>query len=94
MVACLMVAFLLYPSQLVVWNPLCLDPDDGVFGGFDLAAFLRLPHLECLFVCLLHNPFMPRCFCYGTARGCECRLVNSKGCCHFNATNLTASIGL
>ena len=24
---------------LVVWNYLCLDPSDGVFGRFDLAAF-------------------------------------------------------
>ena len=79
-----------YPSQLVVWNPLCLDPSngvvdlesvctgcslvlgllgyscwlvaawcelhcflnpsDGVFGRFDLAALLRLPHLKFLFV--------------------------------------------
>ena len=25
-------------SMLVVWNPLFLDPSDGVFGRFDLAA--------------------------------------------------------
>ena len=24
--------------ELVVWKPLCLDPSDGVFGRFDLAA--------------------------------------------------------
>ena len=36
----------------VVWNPLCLDPYDGVFGWYDLAALLRLPHLRCLFVCV------------------------------------------
>ena len=26
---------------LVVWTPLFLDPSDGVFGRFDLAALLR-----------------------------------------------------
>jgi len=26
------------PLKLVVWIPLCLDPSDGVFGRFDLAA--------------------------------------------------------
>ena len=38
---------------LVVWYPLrFLDPSDGVFGrSFCLAALLRLPHLELLFVC-------------------------------------------
>ena len=25
-------------AWLVVWKPLCLDPPDGVFGRFDLAA--------------------------------------------------------
>ena len=25
-------------AWLVVWKPLCLDPSDGVFGRFDLAA--------------------------------------------------------
>ena len=24
--------------RVVVWKPLCLDPSDGVFGRFDLAA--------------------------------------------------------
>ena len=27
-----------YLAQLMVWNPLCLDPSDGVVGRFDLAA--------------------------------------------------------
>ena len=27
-----------YPSKLGVWDPLCLDPCDGLFGPFDLAA--------------------------------------------------------
>ena len=31
-----------YSSVLVVWNPSSLDPSDGVFGCFDLAALLRL----------------------------------------------------
>jgi len=28
------------------------DPGDGVFGRFDLATLLRLPHLKILLVCL------------------------------------------
>ena len=35
---------------MVVWSPLLSDPSDGIFGRFDLAALLRLPHLNCLFV--------------------------------------------
>ena len=35
---------------LVVWTPLFLASSDGVFGRFDLAALLRLPHLQLLFV--------------------------------------------
>ena len=42
-----------YSSWLVVWNPLLLDPSDGVFGRFDLAKRLRLPHLQSSFVCLI-----------------------------------------
>ena len=42
-----------YSYWLVVWNPLSLGPSNGVFGRSDLAALLRLPHLKCLFVCLL-----------------------------------------
>jgi len=41
-----------YRPWLVVWNPLSLDPSDGVFwsffgvfGRFGLAALLRLPRL-------------------------------------------------
>jgi len=34
-------------------GPLCLDPSDGVFGRFDLAALLRLPHLKSLLLLLL-----------------------------------------
>ena len=30
-----------------------LGPYDGVFGGFDLASLLELPHLQCLFVFIL-----------------------------------------
>ena len=37
----------------MVWNPLVLDPYDGVFGCFDLAALLRLPHLKSLFGCFV-----------------------------------------
>ena len=43
-----------YYYWLVVWSLLFLDPSDGVFGRFGLAALLRLPHdLRCLFVCFL-----------------------------------------
>ena len=38
-----------YSYWLVVWNPLILDPSDGVSGRFDLAALLGLPYLKCLF---------------------------------------------
>ena len=46
-----------YSCWLVVWNPLFLDPSNGVLvrvdrvWSFDLAALLRLPHLKFLFVC-------------------------------------------
>ena len=40
-------------SQFVVWHPLFLDPSDGVFGRFDLAAPCGCHTLNvCLFVCL------------------------------------------
>ena len=42
------------PSTVVVWNPLCLDPSDGVFGRPNLAAFCGLPHLQCL-SCYVHS---------------------------------------
>ena len=38
---------------LLVWTPLFLNPSDGVFGRFDLAALLRLRHLQLSFVCLV-----------------------------------------
>ena len=42
-----------YSSCLVVWIPLFLDPSDGVFGRFDLAALCGCRTLNfCLFVCL------------------------------------------
>ena len=44
---------------LVVWTPLFWDPSDGVFGRFDLAALLRLPHLK-FFVCLLFDALRPK----------------------------------
>ena len=40
-----------YPSKLVVWDPLCLDPSDGVFGRFDLGA---LCGCHILHVCLFY----------------------------------------
>ena len=43
-----------YSSCLVVWIPLFLDPSDGVFGRFDLAALCGCRTLNfCLFV--THN---------------------------------------
>ena len=43
-----------YSSCLVVWIPLFLDPSDGVFGRFDLAALCGCRTLNfCLFVCSL-----------------------------------------
>ena len=43
-----------YSSCLVVWIPLFLDPSDGAFGRFDLAALCGCRTLNfCLFVCLL-----------------------------------------
>ena len=42
-----------YSSCLVVWIPLFLDPSDGAFGRFDLAALCGCRTLNfCLFVCL------------------------------------------
>ena len=36
---------------LVVWNPLLLDPSDGVFGRFDLASLCGCHTINvCLFV--------------------------------------------
>ena len=45
-----------YSSCLVVWIPLFLDPSDGVFGRFDLAALCGCRTLNfCLFVYQLPN---------------------------------------
>ena len=41
-----------YSSCLVVWIPLFLDPSDGAFGRFDLAALCGCRTLNFLFVCL------------------------------------------
>jgi len=54
-----------YPIWFVVWNPLSWDPSDGVFGRFDLAAPLRLPHLICVFVCLTKSVAIERLACTG-----------------------------
>ena len=40
-------------GSLVVWNPLSLDPFEGVFACLDIAALLRVPDLECLIVCFV-----------------------------------------
>ena len=43
-----------YSSCLVVWIPLFLDPSDGAFGRFDLAALCGCRTLNfCLFVILM-----------------------------------------
>ena len=36
--SCLDTCFGISTAWLVVWKPLCLNPSDGVFGRFDLAA--------------------------------------------------------
>ena len=42
---------------VVVWNPLSLDPSDGVFGRFDLAALCgcRTFNFCLLFVCYIQG---------------------------------------
>ena len=43
-----------YSLTLVVSNPLCLDPSDGVFGRFDLAALCGCHTLNvCYLLCSL-----------------------------------------
>ena len=42
--------------MLVVWNPLLLDPSDGVLGRFDLAALCGCHTLN---VCLFVSPSPP-----------------------------------
>ena len=43
-----------YSSCLVVWIPLFLDPSDGAFGRFDLAALCGCRTLNfCLFLFLI-----------------------------------------
>ena len=50
-----------YSSCLVVWIPLFLDPSDGAFGRFDLAALCGCRTLNfCLFVCLFECPAYDR----------------------------------
>ena len=50
-----------YPSRLVVWNPVCLDPSGGVFGRFDLAALCGCHTLNVrFFFCFAYWP-MPIC---------------------------------
>ena len=48
--------------ELVVWKPLCLDPSDGVFGRFDLAALCSCHTLNvccCCFVLVLRGCMKP-----------------------------------
>ena len=40
--------------ELVVWKPLCLDPSDGVFGRFDLAALCGCHTLN-VCCCYIHS---------------------------------------
>ena len=47
-------------AWLVVWKPLCLDPSDGVFGRFDLAALCGCHTLNvccccCCSICTWHK---------------------------------------
>ena len=45
-----------YSYWLVVWNPLFLDPSDGVAGRFDRSGHFAVAHLHLLFVCIqLHS---------------------------------------
>ena len=41
--------------ELVVWKPLCLDPSDGVFGRFDLAALGGCHTLNVCYVMLCYT---------------------------------------
>ena len=41
---------LYHHCHAIIWSPLFLDPSDGVFSLFDLAAHLWLPHLQIWFV--------------------------------------------
>jgi len=44
-------------------DSIVFEPSHGVFGRFDLAALLRLPHLACLFVyphCPKHTILFPQ----------------------------------
>ena len=44
--------------ELVVWKPLCLDPSDGVFGRFDLAALCGCHTLNvCCCCCCCCSPW-------------------------------------
>ena len=38
-------------AWLVVWKPLCLDPSDGVFGRFDIAALCGCHTLNFCMLC-------------------------------------------
>ena len=52
-----------YSSCLVVWIPLFLDPSDGAFGRFELAALCGCRTLNfCLFVCLYE---IDHCIAFG-----------------------------
>ena len=54
-----------YPSQLVVWNPLCLAPFNGVFVCFDLATLCGCRTLNvccCCCLCILASGMQLRCF--------------------------------
>ena len=54
--------------ELVVWKPLCLDPFDGVFGRFDLAALCGCHTLNVC--CCCHGTTQPPLLWHGRHIGC------------------------
>ena len=50
--SCLDTCFGISTAWLVVWKPLCLDPSDGVFGRFDLAALCGCHTLNVCCCCM------------------------------------------
>ena len=63
-------------AWLVVWKPLCLDPSDGVFGRFDLAALCGCHTLNvrccCCCCCLTLSDKMTKSVCNLGQSGMPC----------------------
>ena len=51
-----------YYYWLVVWNPLFLDPSDGVFGRFDLAALCGCHTLGVCYVMFCCRSSLRKCW--------------------------------